>query len=102
MTQPPAWWTPPRRLEPTDYQSAVLVGLQGKSHVYQGTVPGVEVTRRRARNRAARRARRGNTSALRRAARLGHVRQPRFGRGQAPDPLGTHVVDAEIIIEEES
>ncbi|WP_198654407.1 MULTISPECIES: hypothetical protein [Nocardia] len=38
---------------------AILSGLQGKDHVYQGTVPDEVVQGRRAKNRAARKARRG-------------------------------------------
>ncbi|RIS89316.1 hypothetical protein D2E55_26390, partial [Mycobacteroides abscessus] len=46
-------------------------------HVYAGTVPEAVVRQRRAKNRAARRARRGNISALRRQARLNRkVRRP--------------------------
>lgn len=66
------------------FATAVLVGLQGKSHVYGGTVPKVEVAARRVKNRAARRARRGNTPALARQARLNRDHTPRFRRGQAP------------------
>ncbi|CPR84232.1 MULTISPECIES: hypothetical protein [Mycobacteroides] len=51
------------------YQTAILIGLQGK-HIYGGTVPEAEVQRRRAKNRAARDARRGNVAALRKQARL--------------------------------
>ncbi|MFD6400732.1 hypothetical protein [Nocardia sp. NPDC060249] len=40
----------------TPYARAILFGLQRK-HVYQGTVPDDEKARRRARNRAARKAR---------------------------------------------
>lgn len=40
----------------TSYARAILFGLQRK-HVYQGTVPETEVQRRRAKNRAARKAR---------------------------------------------
>lgn len=40
----------------TPYARAILFGLQRK-HVYQGTVPADEKARRRAKNRAARRAR---------------------------------------------
>ncbi|MFC4128974.1 hypothetical protein [Nocardia rhizosphaerae] len=40
----------------TSYARAILLGLQRK-HVYQGTVPETEIARRRAKNRAARKAR---------------------------------------------
>ncbi|AXK88544.1 hypothetical protein SAMN05421776_12159 [Nocardia farcinica] len=43
----------------TPYARAILLGLQRK-HIYEGTVPEAEVARRRARNRAARKARRAN------------------------------------------
>lgn len=56
--------------------AAIIIGLQSK-HVYAGTVPEAGVRQRRAKNRAARRARRGNISALRRQARLNRkVRRP--------------------------
>ncbi|MBV0916080.1 MULTISPECIES: hypothetical protein [Mycobacteroides] len=56
--------------------AAIIIGLQSK-HVYAGTVPESVVRQRRAKNRAARRARRGNISALRRQARLNRkVRRP--------------------------
>ncbi|ANO20607.1 MULTISPECIES: hypothetical protein [Mycobacteroides] len=56
--------------------AAIIIGLQSK-HVYAGTVPEAVVRQRRAKNRAARRARRGNISALRRQARLNRkVRRP--------------------------
>lgn len=45
--------------EPTEYELAILTGLQRKP-MYAGTVPAIEVDRRRVRNRAARRARRLN------------------------------------------
>lgn len=54
--------------EPTDYERAILLGLQSKP-IYQGTVDPVVVASRRAKNRDARRARRGNTKALIRQAR---------------------------------
>lgn len=47
--------------EPTSYERAVLVGLQRREkHVYAGTVPAGVVAERRAKNRAARAARRLN------------------------------------------
>ncbi|MFV8234100.1 hypothetical protein [Mycobacteroides chelonae] len=56
--------------------AAIIIGLQSK-HVYAGTVPESVVRQRRAKNRDARRARRGNVSALRRQARLNRkVRRP--------------------------
>ncbi|SLF39876.1 hypothetical protein [Mycobacteroides abscessus] len=56
--------------------AAIIIGLQSK-HVYAGTVPESVVRKRRAKNRDARRARRGNVSALRRQARLNRkVRRP--------------------------
>ncbi|MEW2483617.1 hypothetical protein AB0876_28925 [Mycobacterium sp. NPDC049093] len=54
--------------EPTNYERAILLGLQSKP-IYQGTVDPVVVAGRRAKNRDARRARRGNTAALIRQAR---------------------------------
>lgn len=78
------------------YQTAILIGLQGK-HIYGGTVPEVEVHRRRAKNRAARRARRGNVAALRKEARLNRVaRNPRHARVINPfnRPIEAVVVDA--------
>lgn len=75
--------------------SLTLFALQFKSNIYGGTVPPEEVRRRRAKNRDARRARRGNTPALARQARLNRDHTPRFRRGQAPDPLGLRV-DAEV------
>lgn len=48
---------------------AIIVGLQGNKHLYAGTVPESVVADRRAKNRAARRARRGNVAALRKQAR---------------------------------
>ncbi|WP_043654545.1 hypothetical protein [Nocardia thailandica] len=55
----PAQFRPAVEREPllgTPYARASLFALQGK-HVYQGTVPDAEKARRRARNRAARKAR---------------------------------------------
>lgn len=46
--------------EPTSFEKAILLGLQGKRHVYAGTVPEGEVAVRRRRNRVARRSRRIN------------------------------------------
>jgi hypothetical protein len=74
-----------------DLSWGTMVALQQKPHVYAGTVPPAEVARRRAKNRAARRARRGNTAAIARQARLNCDHTPRFRRGQAPDPLRLHV-----------
>lgn len=52
----PAWFVPEPR-EPTDYELAILGGLQHKP-VYQDTVHPDEIRRRRLRNRDAKRARR--------------------------------------------
>lgn len=49
--------------EPTDYERAILAGLQRLPHVYQGTVDPVTVSERRRRNKAARRSRRINRKA---------------------------------------
>lgn len=82
---------------PTSFATAVLIGLQSKQHVYGGTVPAVEVAARRAKNRAARRARRGNRPALARQARLNRDHTPRFRRGQSPWIQGiSQPVDAEV------
>lgn len=51
--------------EITEYERAILAGLQHKP-VYQGTVDPVTVQERRARNRVARRSRRINRLAARR------------------------------------
>ncbi len=59
--------------------AAIIIGLQSK-HVYAGTVPELVVRERRAKNRDARRARRGNVSALRRQARLNRVANRRGRR----------------------
>jgi len=72
------------------WAATTLIALQQKPHIYAGTVPADEVARRRAKNRHARRQRRGNTSALARQARLNCPQRRRFRRGQAPDPLGLH------------
>ncbi|SLF13711.1 MULTISPECIES: hypothetical protein [Mycobacteroides] len=70
--------------------AAIIIGLQSK-HVYAGTVPESVVRQRRAKNRDARRARRGNVSALRRQARLNRkVRRP--GR-RMPYDMG-HLIGA--------
>lgn len=50
------------RHEPTDYERAILFGLQSKP-TYQGTVDPVTVAARRRRNKAARRSRRINRQA---------------------------------------
>lgn len=74
-----------RSSEVSAAQEAVFLALQKQSHIYGGTVPPEEVARRRARNRAARRARAGNTAAIARQARLDRRRRGRrFSRGQAP------------------
>lgn len=44
----------------TGYAAAILVGLQRGHHIYAGTVPEDTIARRRARNKAARIARRNN------------------------------------------
>lgn len=51
--------------EVTDYERAILAGLQSKQ-TYQGTVDRVVVAGRRCRNRAARRSRRINRLAAKR------------------------------------
>lgn len=48
------------RREPTNYDRAILRGLQQLRHVYQGTVDPAVVAHRRRRNKAARRSRRLN------------------------------------------
>lgn len=53
-------------------------------HLYAGTVPPEVVARRRAKNRHARRARRGNVSALAREARLARGRRNAFGADSFP------------------
>lgn len=56
-----ALYSPPLRdREPTEYELAILHGLQRQPHVYQGTVDPVTVAERRRRNKAARRSRRMN------------------------------------------
>lgn len=45
---------------PSPFQLAVLHALQGRRHVYAGTVPAATKARRRAANKAARRARQAN------------------------------------------
>lgn len=94
-----ALYSPPLRdREPTEYELAILRGLQRQPHVYQGTVDPVTIAERRAANRRARRQRRGNQAALIRQARLDRVRRnPRYRRGHAPDPLNLRIVDAEIV-----
>lgn len=63
--------------------AAIIIGLQSK-HVYAGTVPESVVRERRAKNRAARRARRGNVPALRRQARLNRAANRRGHRPVYP------------------
>lgn len=60
--------------EPTSYERAILFGLQFKP-MYAGTIDPVTVAERRAKNRNARRARRGNTDALIRQARSNRPRR---------------------------
>lgn len=84
------------------YLQSVMLGLQAAPHIYAGSVPAEVVAKRRAKNRAARHARRGNTAALRRQARSNRVANGRrlFRRGFAPDPLGTvdgRIIDAEVV-----
>ncbi|MGB0971443.1 MAG: hypothetical protein ACPGVG_10820 [Mycobacterium sp.] len=55
----------PEHREPSDYERAILYGLQFKS-TYQGTVDPVTVAERRRRNRCARRSRRINRRAAER------------------------------------
>lgn len=80
----------PKPLEPGKFEKAVLLALQG-SNVYAGSVLIEEVERRRKKNRHARRARRGNTAAIARQARLNYAqkRRRRFARGNAYNPLKT-------------
>lgn len=40
-----------------DWTRGILRGLQSKRHMYEGTVPPAEVEKRRAKNKAARKAR---------------------------------------------
>lgn len=63
--------------------AAIIIGLQSK-HVYAGTVPESVVRQRRAKNRDARRARRGNVPALRRQARLNRAANRRGRRPVYP------------------
>lgn len=83
--------------EPFALSAGILFALQSARHVYGGTVPEEVVAQRRAKNRDARRARRGNTRALRRQARLNRIgNRRRFGRpiylpGISPD------IDVEIV-----
>lgn len=49
--------------EPSEYERAILAGLQRQTHVYQGNVDPVTIAERRARNKAARIARRVNRRA---------------------------------------
>ncbi|OBF77016.1 hypothetical protein [Mycolicibacterium fortuitum] len=78
----------------------VTLGLQLK-HIYGGTVPPEVVARRRAKNRRARRQRRGNQAAIRREARLAESRNRtyrrlgRFVTGSL-DHLGL-IADAEVV-----
>lgn len=59
-----ALYSPPlREREPTQYELAILSGLQRLPHVYQGTVDPVTVAARRRRNKVARRSRRTNRRA---------------------------------------
>lgn len=76
--------------EPTSYEKAILFGLQFKP-MYGGTVDPVVVAERRAKNRAARRARRGNTAALIRQARLNRPRRGfAFRRAELPIAHSSH------------
>ncbi|MFA4084830.1 hypothetical protein ONA92_24325 [Mycobacteroides salmoniphilum] len=77
------------------YQTAILIGLQGK-HIYGGTVPETVVRERRAKNRAARRARRGNVSALRKQARLNGVQRQGLRRVRVINPFN-QPIDAEVV-----
>lgn len=81
--------------------TAVFLGLQSQRHIYAGTVPAEVIAERRAKNRAARRARRGNTPAIRHAARLAESRNRRYRRLSrfvtgSLDHLGL-IVDAEVV-----
>ncbi|WP_396902786.1 hypothetical protein [Mycolicibacterium sp.] len=86
---------------PVPLNKAVFFALQGQGHIYAGTVPPEVIARRRAKNRAARQARRGNTPAIRRAARRAESRNrsyrrlSRFVTGYL-DHLGL-IVDAEVV-----
>lgn len=57
--------------------SPILYGLQ-KKLVYEGTVPPAVVAKRRAKNRAARRARRINRLTTQENTRRGRTRDPRW------------------------
>lgn len=80
-------------------EDVVLTGLQFKPHIYQGTVPEGVVAGRREKNRAARRARRGNVAGLRRQARIAHGRNksnPRPRKYIEIDGI-TPPIDAEVV-----
>lgn len=95
----PAPHKPDRK--PASLAALTMFGLQFKANIYGGTVPEAEVARRRRKNRAARRARRGNTRALARQARLNRDHTPKFRRGQSPYIDGiSPPIDAEIVEDE--
>lgn len=75
-----------------NFATAILVGLQHKP-MYGGTVPEAVVQQRRAKNRAARRARRGNSAALRRQARLNGIRRQGLHRVRVINPFNRPVDD---------
>lgn len=85
----------------THLGEATFFALQGQRHIYGGTVPPEVVAKRRAKNRHARRQRRGNQAAIRRAARLAESRNRtyrrlgRFVTGSL-DHLGL-IEDAEVV-----
>lgn len=64
--------------------SPMFAALQSMPHIYAGTVDPEVVARRRAKNRHARRARRGNTAAIARQARLNRQHRNRFGADEFP------------------
>lgn len=78
-----------RGIEERPLLTDVFYALQRQHHIYAGTVPLEEIARRRAKNRHARRARRGNTAAIARQARINHAHNTfsRFRVGQSTDPF---------------
>ncbi len=78
-----------RGIEAVPLEHSIMWGLQLQRHIYGGTVPPEVIARRRSKNRHARRARRGNTAAIARQARINHAHNtfPRFRAGQASDPF---------------
>lgn len=83
----------------------IAMGLQKLGHIYGGTVPEGVVKERRAKNRNARRQRRGNAPALRRAARLAASKRRssrtqgrKYGRYIYLDGI-SEPIDAEVVDE---